>query len=271
MNDIKRIIIVILGFVVLSLCAFSIKGHIETEGYKTQVNYVTAIKTSEKDDFNYSVDSKQGRVLTNGQFTTNKDLAQFDEMTKGFTYVKRTKEHYTMHTQTYKCGKSTCTRVYYSWDSVGSDEKYANKITYFDRQYATSTFDFKNMLEKVDACDVTKKDTNTGWFHEKHGCSKSWDTGYYYLDNNDRYYYEAVPTKFTATFITDTYSGTLKPLNQDSIVLENKSINEVLVDVGKYHLWAFWILVIVLFVLTCFACYVGYQWVMADGIFSLDR
>jgi len=271
MNDVKRIIIVLLGLVVLSLCAFSIKGHIETEGYKTQVNYVTAIKTSEKDNFNYAVDSRQGRVLTNGQFTADKKLAQFDEMTKGFTYVKRTQEHYTRHTYT-TCSKNSCTtHVYYSWDSVGHDEKYASKVTYFDRQYNTNIFGFQNMLQKVDACDVTKKDTNTGWFHEKHGCSKSWDTGYYYLDNNDRYYYEIVPTKFTATFITDTYSGSLKPLNQDNIVLENKSIDQVLVDVGKYHLWAFWALVIVLFVLTCIACYIAYTWVMADGIFSLNR
>lgn len=269
MNDVKRIIIVLLGLVVLSLCALSIKNHIETEGYKTQVNYVTAIKTSEKDNFNYAVDSRQGRVLTNGQFTSDKNLAKFDEMNKGFTYVKRTKEHYTQHTYTTCNSKGSCTtHTYYSWDSVGSDERYADKVTYFGRQYTASIFDYKNMLQRAEACNVTSKKIEKGWFTAKNGCS---DNGYYYLDSNDRYYYEIVPTKFTATFITDTYSGTLKPLNQDSIVLENKSIDQVLVDVGKYHLWAFWAFMIVLFVLTCIACYIGYQWVMADGIFSLNR
>ena len=229
---------------------------------------MTAVKVDQQDDFNYAVDSRQGRVLANGNFSAKtKSLARFDEMTQGFTYVKRTKEHYTAHTS---CSKKSC-RTYYTWDSVGSDESYADKVSIYGREYPANLFDFSKVKQDMDACKITAKDTSSGWFSSKHGCSESWGTGYYYIDSNDRYSYEVVPLNFNATFITTTYNGTLQPLNQDHIVLENKSIKEVLVEVGKYHLYAFWGLAVFLFILTIAAIVIGYQWVMYDGVWSLDR
>lgn len=271
MNDIKRIVIVLIGSTVLCLCAFGLKGYAEDKGYETQVNYITATQVSEKDRFNYAVDSRQGRILTNGNFTATSNLAKFDEMTKGYTYVKRSKEHYTMHTQTYQCGKSTCIRIYYSWDFVGDDYRSASTVNYFGRNYNSAIFNFDNFLQDIDTCVITNKSKNDGLFSEKHGCINGWSGSYYYIDNNDRYYYHIVPTNFNATFLTTTYDGTLRPVHQNSIVLENKSIKQLLDDVSSYKFVAFVVFIISLFTLIIVATAIAYQWVMSDGKLSLKE
>lgn len=267
MNDPKRISIVALGLITLCVFAFGIKGHMDSDGYKNQVNYTTAIQSHEKNDFNYIVDSQQGRVLANGTFTTTKDKpAKFDEMTQGFTYVKREKEHYTMHTYT-TCSKNSCTtHVYYSWDEVSSDAAYANKITFMGRSYNPTLFNFSAFLHNVDACTFTAKDTDTGFFSSKKGCSD----GNYYLDNDDRYVYATVPLSFSATFLATTYGG-LKPFNENTITLQNKSISRTLHDVGRYQLIGFWVLIVIIIILAIAGCFIAYGWVMEDGVWSLYR
>lgn len=275
MNDIKRIIIVIIGVVFLSLFAFSIKNHMDSVGYKNQVKYTTAVKAIDKERFNYSIDSKQGRLLATGELSAKGDLARFSEMTKGFSYVERTKEHYTMHTREVCTGsgktESCHTEVYYTWDYAGSESLSIKKVSLFDREYDANLFNFGNFKQRANACDITVLDKDTGIFSEKHGCSKSWFGGeYYYLDDDDRYTYDVVPTKLTATFLASTYNG-LKPLDEDKITLQNKNIDQVLKDVGKYKLVGFWTLVSIMSMLFIAACVGAYAWVMQDGEFSLDR
>lgn len=273
MNDPKRIIIVLLGLIFVGICALGIKGHMDSEGYKNQVNYITAVQSTKADDFNYIVDSQQGRVLATGQFTTKDHLAKFPEMTKGFTYVARTRQHYTMHTYETCSGKPTVctTHVYYSWDDRETDEKYANKVTLFGRNYNATLFNFGDFKQDADACSITPKNKNTGFFDSKHGCEESWLGGqYYYIDNDDRYFYEVVPTQLTATFLATTYGG-LKPFNEDSITLQNKNIPQVLKDVGQYQLISFWVVTILIILLTIGAGFAAYAWVMEDGVWSLDE
>jgi hypothetical protein len=274
MNDPKRIIVVVLGLITLSVFAFGIKGHMDSVGYKKQVSYTTAVQAPSKDLFNYAVDSQQGRVLANGEFKTDpKNLAKFDEMTQGFTYVRRTQEHYTMHTREVCTGSGKdeeChTEVYYTWDDVDSQEKYAEKLTLYGRTYNPSVFNIHAFLHDTDACAITAKDTNKGLFHERHGCESGWGGSNYYIDNNDRYRYETVPVSFTATFLASTYGGTLKGYNENHITLQNKSIGQVLKDVGKYQLIGFWVLAILLIFLISGAIWAAYAWVMADGEWSI--
>lgn len=272
MNDPKRIIIVLLGLVFISLACFGIKGHMDSDGYKNQVNYTTAIQATDKDHFNYAIDSQQGRILARGQFTTTiKNLAKFPEMTQGFTYVNRTREHYTLHTQVYSCGKSTCVRTYYSWDDVESQEVYSDKINLYGRTYPTTTFFMHKFLQKADACSITAKDTNTGFFHSKHGCESGWGGAYYYLDNDDRYTYSTVPLNFTASFLADSSGGTLKGFSEPRITLQNKSLAQILKDVGRYQLIAFWVLITLLVILFIGAGVAAYYWVMSDGQWSTER
>lgn len=276
MNDPKRILVVLLASIILMLGCFSIKGHMDSEGYKNQVNYTTAVQATDKDHFNYAVDSQQGRILARGKFTTTtKKLAKFPEMTKGFTYVTRTREHYTMHTRTVCTGsgktESCHTEIYYTWDAVESEEKYSDKINLFGREYPTQTFFMGKFLHSTDACAITVKDTNTGFFHQKHGCSSGWGGDYYYIDDNDRYTYSTVPLSFTASFLASSSGGGLKGFSELRISLQDKSLAQILEDVGKYQLIGFWVLCVLLVILFIGAGVGAYYWVMADGEWSLDR
>lgn len=267
MNDPKRILVVLLGFILLCGFAFSIKNHMDSDGYKTQVEYTTAIQATDKTHFNYAVDTQQGNLLANGQFATDsKDLTKFPEMTKGFTYVRRTKEHYTMHEYTTCSGKPTVctTHIYYSWDEVDSNEQYAPKISFYGRQYNPDIFNIHAYLHGTSCAGITAENTQHGFFSSKHGC----DGTDFYLDSDDRYVYDTVPQTFTATFLASSMGGGLHGVGESTITLQNKSIGQALKDVGKYQLVAFWVAAVLIFFLFIGAAFAAYEWVMEDGEWS---
>lgn len=272
MNDPKRILIVLLGLILVVLGAFGIKHYADGEGYKNQVNYTTAVQATDADHFNYIVDSQQGRVLATGNFTIDKkDAVKFDEMNKSYGYVRRVKEHYTMHTRevcsTDSEGHQYCRiEVYYTWDYAGEDSKESPIVTLFDRQYPTTLFGVGVFISDTDCSDFMSAGSGTGWFQTKHGCI----SGDNYLDDDDRYTYWTMPLNFSGTFLATTHGG-LKPFNESSISLQQKSISQTLHDVGNYKIIGFWVLLITLILFTCFAGFIAYSWVIEDGIWSLDR
>lgn len=267
MNDPKRIVVVLLGLVLVGIGTLGIKGHMNSNGYKNQVNYTTAIQSTEKDNFNYIVDSQQGRVLANGDFSTTDNLAKFDEMNKGFTYVKRDKEHYTMHTSTICSGEPVhcTTTTYYTWDRVDSEEKYADKITFMEREYPATLFNFDKYSSNTNCSEFASAGNGTGFFETKRGCVD----GNWYIDDNDRYVYSTVPVTFNASFLASTYGG-LKPFEEKSITLQNKSIEKILHDVGRYELISFWVVTILLIILVISAGFAAYVWVFEDGVWSTE-
>jgi hypothetical protein len=266
MNDPKRILIVFLGLVLVVLGVLGVKGHFESEGYKTQVRYTTAIQAEDATHFNYAVDSQQGNLLVNGTFDTDtKNLVKFDEMTKYYTFVERKKEHYTPHTS---CGgKPVTCHTYYSWDTTKTEEQKAPKVTLYEREYDGNLFNFKNFLQDTNCKGITNKNVDGGWLSKKEGC----DGTSYYLDGNDRYVYRTVPQRITATFLANSLNGGLKPVNEDRITLEDKSIKQQLHDIGQYKLIIFWVILVIVFLLFCGAAYLAYAWVWEDGEWSLNR
>jgi hypothetical protein len=255
--------------VFIGMSAWGIKGHMDSNGYKNQVNYTTAVQSTKQDDFNYIVDSQQGRVLANGTFTAKGTPAKFDEMNKGYTYVHRSKEHYTMHTREVCTGSGKTeechTETYYTWDEVGSDVAEVNQLTLFGRDYPASLFDFGDYNHDTNCSEFQPQGTGTGFFETKHGCID----GDYYLNDDDRYVYSTSPLSFNASFLATTFGG-LKPFQSNAIKLENKSIGQILKDVGKYQLISFWVVTILLIFLTIGAIFAAYAWVMEDGVWSLD-
>lgn len=272
MNDPKRITIVFLAAVMLALMFFGIKGHLDSEGYKKQFNYVTAIQATDADHFNYDVDSQQGRVLSSGTFTIDrKEAVKFDEMNKSYGFVRRTQEHYTMHTREVcssdSNGNQHChTETYYTWDEVNQEEKQSPHVVYFGRTYPIDLFRTGKFIRSANCKEFMGAGSGGGWFETKKGCLE----GDNYIDDDDRYTYDVMPLSFWGTFLATTQGG-LRPLNEKSITLEQKNIPQLLKDVGKYKLVGFWTLTILLIFLFIGACIVAYGWVFADGIWSLDR
>lgn len=271
MNDLKRIIIILCALVLVVLGVLGIKGLAEDAGYKTQVRYTTAIKAEDQERFNYAVDTQQGNLLVHGTFNTkDESLVKFEEMKQGFTHVERVKEHYTRHTQTYSCGyknRSTCTRVYYTWDRVSSDEKFAEKIDLYGRTYNANQFNYDQFKQSIDCEGFTEPNEAKGWFSSKRGC----DNGAYYLDNNDRYVYKVAPQSFSATFLASSMGGGLNPVAERSISLKNASVEEEMEAVGMYKVWALWISLIVIFIFVVIASIGAYHWVTDDGKWSLHE
>lgn len=271
MNDPKRILVVALAFVVFALGVSGIKNHIESNGYKTQVRYTTAIQAEDENRFNYAVDSRQGNLLVNGVFSTeDKNLVKFPEMNKSFIYVERVKEHYTMHTREICSGsgktQSCRTETYYTWDAVETEEQKSPKVSLYNREYSGDLFNFSNFLQDTSCEVITPAAEKRGFFSSKKGC----EGREYYLDDNDRYVYKTVPQSLTASFLANSLQGGLMPVKENSITLEDKSIKQVLNDVGKYKLVAFWTALIMIIMLLVLASGVAYAWVFQDGRWSTD-
>ena len=187
--------------------------------------YRLALKTTNKDKFNYIVDSQQGNVITNAKLTAVSPV-QFREMKSNQTFfaVKRTLEEYTMHTKTTTDSKGrTTTTTYWTWDDQGTDYKYAKQFEMFGRKYKLAKFDISSYFDHIDAKKIVNGDNGlTGYYH--------------YLDSDTRYRYEVVPTTITGTFIAQAVNNTLKPVKGHSYIkVTHEKYKEYLADKQSKH------------------------------------
>lgn len=155
-------------------------------------NLQTALQTKTDPQFNYAIDTKQGRVLASVTVKAV-DLVHFPEMNKSFSRVKKTEEKYTRHTrevcethyrsetrtrsasdskghtrtQTYteQVPYQVChTEIYYSWDFVDSSTLTAKEVEMAGRKYSIEKFalsdesiDAKHIIEGAKGRYMTKE------------------------------------------------------------------------------------------------------------------
>lgn len=270
MNDPKRIIIVALIAIVMLPLGFFIKAAIDDGGQKTARLYNTAIHVTDAQHFNYSVDTHQGNVITQGNFKADQP-AKFGEMNKSFAMVERSKEEYTMHTRevcdTDSDGNEHChTETYYEWDYVGGDDVSSPTLTFFERKYPTAVFDLGDYERSIDCKDVMPT-TSFGWFQEKKGC----EDHYYYTDSDTRYYYRVVDNTFDGGFIADVSNGNVKPLSGGTIKLKQQSVQAMIESANDYHLGGNIFIVFWFILILGIMGAIAYAWSMNDGIFSINR
>lgn len=179
--------------------------------------YRTALKTTDKDRFNYIVKSQQGNVVSYTKLTGDKP-AKFHEMTtkRHFMAVRRTLERYTMHTRTVTDSKGhTHTETYWSWDYAGSDEVHSKQLIIFGHKYNAAKFNLEPFYRDIDADKVINHGTGlTG--------------GYYYLNGMERYSYEVMPMSVKGSFIADTSKGTLSPIGGKRIEVSKEHYKDYL-------------------------------------------
>lgn len=179
--------------------------------------YRTALKTTDKDRFNYIVKSQQGKVVSYTKMTGDKP-ARFHEMTtkRHFMAVRRTLERYTMHTRTETDSKGhTHTETYWSWDYAGSDEVHTKQLTIFGHKYNAARFNLEAFYDDIDADKVINHSTGlTG--------------AYYYLNGMERYRYEVIPMSVKGSFIADTSKGTLSPIGGKRIEVSKEHYKDYL-------------------------------------------
>lgn len=269
MNDPKRVLIVALGLPLLIGLGLLIKEAIDDGGERNARLYNTAIQATETDRFNYAIDSRQGRLLGYGEFKATQPV-KFPEMTQSFGYVDKNKEEYTLHTRevctTDSEGNESChTETYYEWDYAGSEQVSTPALKLHGRDYPAGLFNLSGYERRAEACDFTPANT-AGWFQDKNGC----DGGYYYTDSDTRYYYRVVDTSFTAGFLSDVSSGSLKPLSGNAIDLKNATPEELVKQANDYRTPGTVFIIIWLIVVIGGMSALAYAWVMSDGLWTLS-
>lgn len=195
--------------------------------------YQTSIQTKSEKEFNYAIDTKQGRILA--EVTVKSvDLVKFDEMNKEFVKVKKTKERYTRHertvcetkyrtetrartvydsvnktydTETYtedvpyeECYQET----YYTWDQIDSWEKSAKKVDMMGREYSIDLFSLG--MRDIDAKEIIPGETGK-YVREE---ADVWIDLNFGDDEGDiRYGYEVLELPKSGTVFLDVSEGLL--------------------------------------------------------------
>lgn len=220
------------GFVCLVLVifvGFNIFNKLENSNYNSARKYENAIKTDDPDRFNYSIDSKQGYVMGYGKFESRK-LVKFAEMNKNFIYIARGTEQYTSHTQTYKCGKSTCVRVYYSWDFIKNENLVSDSVSFLGRDYNGSIFKFNP--NKTPASDITN--SNNYYFYP--GGTSVGDI---------RYYYETIDNGSMGTIAINSLDGFNNIIDNNPIEVFNTNIEDTIKSINdSQKIWFYGFLII---------------------------
>lgn len=192
-----------------------------------------SIKTKDKEQFNYSIDTQQGNILHKGMFKAN-ELVKFDEMNKSFGSVHRVIEHYVMKTRTvsYKCGKSTCTRVetYWVWEVKKRETLIGKKIEFEEREYNSDLFEFTNHVS-IDAEQIVNGATGK----------------YYKPQSSIRHSYSILEDRFSGTVFLSSKDGTVGPIKGNKIEVHNKDVDKYVEDAinkaesSKFWFWFWWV------------------------------
>lgn len=204
--------------------------------------YNTAVRVEDNNKFNYAVDSKQGRIISSGEFKT-KDPVKFENFDGEYMKIIRILEEYRPHTYTTCSSKGKCqTHTYYSWDEVSRETKKSNAVIFRDRKYSSSKFNFSSFEHEAE-----KKEIPVGFWERK-----------------KRYVFRVIDKELSGSFYAETNENGLN----DNILVHNKSLDELLESVRQGALTAeiiSWLVFLAVVTSISGACY---YFVMADGKFN---
>lgn len=230
----KRELLASIVIAILLIClGLFIYGKIADKVLSDSAIYNTALKVKDKDTFNYVIDTQQGNIIVQTKMKV-KEPVSFPELKGAYAYVKKSREEYTMHTETYTDSKGKVhTRTYWSWDYAGSESKEAKQLVLYGNTYDINKFSLVSTegLRASDALKAEYKNRLTGY--------------YYYTSGHVRYSYNVVPTTFDASFIAKAGEKGLSSMPQKSkINLQETDIKGLLANVesaGKTKKIVFWI------------------------------
>lgn len=204
--------------------------------------YNTAVRVEDNNKFNYAVDSKQGRIISSGEFKT-KDPVKFENFDGEYMKIIRILEEYRPHTYTTCSSKGKCqTHTYYSWDEMSRETKNSNTIIFRDREYSSSKFNFSAFEHEAE-----KKEIPVGFWERK-----------------KRYVFRVINKELSGSFYTETNENGLN----DNILVHNESLDELLESIRQGTLTAEIISWSILLLVSAAIVYVCYYFVMKDGKFN---
>lgn len=216
----KLEIIVSVSIIAFMLTAgFAISEEIadSVENEKRMYNQALQVETPEM--FKYGMETGVGNAFVYGELAAV-DTVTYDEVGGDWLYISKEREEYTRHEREVehedKDGNEYyTTEVYYTWDTVFSEEKHSEKITFLGVE-----FDYN----KIRVSSTQYIDTIYKW-------------------NDVRYIYYGTPPEHTGTIFTKLKDGTIEDNNR---LYENQTIAEVLEDknsdCSQVVFWILWII-----------------------------
>ncbi|RKJ68748.1 hypothetical protein [Roseburia sp. 1XD42-69] len=178
--------------------------------------YNKAVKIDNTDLFQYGMDTNVGNAFVYGDLVAV-DTVTYPEIGGEYIYVEKVKEKYTRHTKRVKSGKHYRTKVYWTWDRVGSEDKKCQEISFCGITFGSNKIDLPN----TNYIDTIKESSHI------------------------RYKYYGIGTKYTGTIFTDLRNQTISDNTKFYI---DKNINETVEYLeaggGLIIFWIFWIVLI---------------------------
>lgn len=226
----------VIGFfitIVMLIIGVAIGGKIHEFISDKNAVYNKALKIEDKDIFQYGMKTNVGNAFVHGEIKAI-DTVTFSEIGEEYSYIEKVKERYTMHTRTVTTtvnGKArTRTKVYWTWDRVGSEERKSKEVEFLDKTFEYSQF----IMPSSDYLKTIKESSHV------------------------RYKYYVVPTTIKGTIYANLKNNNI---GNNVIIYENMKANEAC-EYAKdtyYLVWVFWIFWIILVVGIWYVLF-NYDW-----------
>ena len=216
MDITKREIIASISIIALMLIfGVIISGNISEKIMDSNEKYNKAIKIEDSELFKYGMSTSIGNAFVYGELEII-DPVTYPELGGEYSYVKKVKEKYTMHTKRVKRGERYVTKTYWTWDRVGSESIKSQKATFLGVEFDYSKFENLN-----DTYITTIKESS-----------------------HIRYKYYGSPIKATGTIFTSLQDN---DIGSNIKLYENKNIDETYDYLQEgfgliFLFWAIWLL-----------------------------
>lgn len=113
---------------------------------------VSAVKITDAEKFGYIKRTNAGKFYAEGPLVAN-DTIRLPELRRGYSYVEKVKEVYTMHTETYtttddKGHTQVHTRTYWSWDAKKKEKFETKTYTFLGGRFTKADIKYNVVKDK---------------------------------------------------------------------------------------------------------------------------
>lgn len=169
----REVLVSIIIISVMLLVGIIIHGNINDALMLEYQKYNTAIQIENNSDlFKYGMETNVGNAFVYGDLKAV-DTVTYPEIGGEYSYIKKVKERYTMHTRTVtktrtvngKTETYTETEIYWEWDRVDSWDKHCEKISFLNVEfdYGTIRFPSSDYITTInESSDIRYKYYGTG-------------------------------------------------------------------------------------------------------------
>lgn len=201
---------------VMLLIGVLISGKISEHRLDANEVYNKAVKIDNTELFQYGMDTNVGNAFVYGDLVAV-DTVTYPEVGGEYIYVEKVKEKYTRHTKRVKSGKHYRTKVYWTWDRVGSEDKKCQEISFCGITFGSNKIDLPN----INYIDTIKESSHI------------------------RYKYYGIGTKYTGTIFSDLRNQTISD-NTNFYVDKNieETVEYLEAGGGVIVFWVSWVVLI---------------------------